>query len=161
MVKNTLAAIGVVAMLGATSVTVLAVGQDDDQQRSGKRLERMVGKLTTKLDLDQQQQASLEALLAEARPLMKETRAQKKEARRAFMNFDDFGADYETALIRFADEQAEATRSLVMQAGSLKMKVAQILTPDQLLQLQALVDENGGRLFAKRGHRKHRKNQGE
>ena len=76
----------------------------------------------------------------------------KKELRQEMMTFDTIGADYQTRMIQLADEQAEKTRQMVLQAADIKLQVAEILTDDQLVKLQEL-----GSKFEERRHGKHRR----
>ena len=152
--KTLFAAIGVITALlvGSVSVMAFAGHRNSESGHGGHRAEKMIERLGSKLDLSAEQKTQLQQLSTDAGPLLMEGRTMMKELRKEMMTFDTIGADYQTRMIQLADEQAEKTRQLVLQAADIKLQVAEILNDDQLVKLQEL-----GAKFEGRRHGKHRR----
>ncbi len=152
--KTLFASIGVITALLVGSVGVMAFAghRHGESGHGGHRVEKMIERLGGKLDLSNQQKTQLQQLGADSRPLLSQGRSMMKELRQEMMSFDTLGADYQTRMIQLADEQAEKTRQLVLQAADIKLRVAEILNDEQLVKLQELSTQ-----FEGRHHGKHRR----
>lgn len=152
--KTIFATVGVITALlvGSLSMMAFAGHKKGDANHGGHRAEKMIERLGGKLDLTDEQKTQLQQLSADAGPLMLEGRTMMKELRKEMMTFDTIGADYQTRMIQLADEQAEKTRQMVLQAADIKLQVAEILNDEQLVKLQEL-----GSKFEGRRHGKHRR----
>lgn len=150
--KKIFTVVGVAAALLVGSVGVMAFAENrhHDSGHEGHRAGFMIERLGRKLNLTDEQDTQLKALTTEARPIMKQGRQMMKSLRAEMMDFSSIGADYDTRIIRLADEQAELTRQLILQAADVKLKVAQILNEDQLVKLQELSESYEGRGKGKR-----------
>lgn len=150
--KTIFAVVGVIATLlvGSAGVMAFAGHRNHDSGHGGHRVGFMIERLGDKLDLSAEQESQLKVLASDATPLMKRGRQMMKNLRREMMDFSTMGADYETRMIRLADEQADLTRQMVLQAADLKLKVSQILSQDQLAKLQELGATSKGRWRGKR-----------
>lgn len=150
--KKIFTVIGVIATLivGSVSVMAFAGHRNNDSGHGGHRAEFMIKRFSDKLDLSADQESQLTALTAEAKPIMKQGRQIMKNLRSEMMDFSTIGADYDTRMIRLADEQADLARQMILQAADVKLKVSQILNEDQLVKLQELSAAHKGRWKGKR-----------
>ena len=152
--KTLFASIGVITALvvGSFSVMAFAGHKNGESGQGGHRAEKMIERLGGKLDLSDEQKTQLQQLSTDAGPLLMQGRTMMKELRQEMMSFDTIGADYQTRMIQLADEQAEKTRQMVLQAADIKLQLAEILNDEQLIKLQEL-----GSNFEGRRHGKHRR----
>lgn len=109
-----------------------------------KRLDR----LTTKLELSEDQKVQMQVVLESQISIMKPLREQKRALRESLRNLDPTANTYDEELARLAFEKSELTRQMVLARGQKRKNMAAILTPEQQAKMKQLREK-------RRGHGKH------
>jgi Spy/CpxP family protein refolding chaperone len=126
------------ALALATGTAPVSAWPDDEG-----RPERMLGKVTRQLDLSPEQQASVAALMAEARSAAAADRARMRELK-AELRPD--GGTFDAAGARAtADELGEITARLSFRMAETRAAVHALLNEEQRAKLQALEAQRGER----------------
>jgi len=103
----------------------------------------MLPRLLHHLDLSEDQQAEVEAILEEARPAIHDLRQQMREARETHMASQTPGVFDEAQARTFAETVGSLTSDLTMTTLETHARVLAVLTPDQLAQLEELREQWG------------------
>lgn len=118
----------------------------------GPGLERFLDHAAGWLDLTEDQEAQIEAILETARPSMESLREQAQSQRQTFHDTFDPAAFDETAVRAFASQQSALHTEMMVAGLQTWSQVYQVLTPEQRAQLdehrQKMQDRHG-----KHGHR--------
>jgi len=109
------------------------------------RLERMLPRLAEYLDLSQEQQDQIQAILDEEMPAIQDLRDQIHTARQAFMDGHVPGEFDEAALRAFLAEQSPLKIDLAVAGARTMSRVLNVLTPEQREQLEKLRGLRGRR----------------
>ncbi|GAC31029.1 Spy/CpxP family protein refolding chaperone [Paraglaciecola polaris] len=103
-----------------------------------------VHKMVKVLDLSDEQAAQIKALKAE----MKANRPEKDNAtsiRAQLAQLDSSDANYEQALNELADLRAQRAKEQFLNAADMRLKISQILTPEQLEKFNAMAEKRAKR----------------
>jgi Spy/CpxP family protein refolding chaperone len=108
-------------------------------------LERMMPRLVEYLDLSQDQQDQIQAILDEELPAITDLRDQLRAAREEFMETNEPGEFDESALRAFLEQQSPIRIDLEVAAARTLSRFFNVLTPEQREQLEKLRDLRGPR----------------
>lgn len=112
------------------------------------RFEEMLPELAVVLDLSDEQQAQIEAILDEELPAIETMRNQLRDAHQAFRANQQPGTFDETALRAFAQSQSQTHVELMVAGARTMSRIQDVLTTAQqqrLEELRALRPERGRR----------------
>ena len=94
--------------------------------------ERVMKKLSKRLDLSDQQRESLRGIAAEFHPLVQRLREQMRETRKALRELNPQTDNYRTQIADLAKRQAELATVLTVAIGDAKAKFADTLNEEQM-----------------------------
>ena len=115
----------------------------------GPHLERFLEHAASWLDLTEEQEAQIQAIVEAARPGMEALREQTQSQRQAFHESFDPAAFDEAAVRAFAAQQSVLHTEMMVQGMTTWSQVYQVLTPEQREQL----DEHRQRMQDRHGKR--------
>ena len=98
--------------------------------------DRMITKLSRKLDLETSQRDALFAAADEARPLVREMREQMHQSRRAMREYDPKAADYREKVADLAKKHSELAHKMTLMVADLKTTLVEVLTEQQMQKLK-------------------------
>jgi Spy/CpxP family protein refolding chaperone len=104
----------------------------------GPGLERFLDHAACMLDLSDEQEAQIDAIIEASRPQMDALREQAAEARDAFHEAFDPGAFDEAAVTAFAQGQSELHTQMMVLGLQTFSQVWTVLTPEQRQQLEEM-----------------------
>ena len=116
-----------------------------------------IQKMVKVLDLTEAQQEQLKALKEEMRSEMKAKRGERSREdsiKAQLAQLDPSDANYEQDLNELANLQAEKAKARFLKMAEMRVKISQILTPEQLEKLDSIAKKRGER--GKRGHKMQR-----
>jgi Spy/CpxP family protein refolding chaperone len=113
--------------------------------------EMQLEKMFHRLDLSAEQREQVFAVLDDIRPNMRRIHFAFADHRQAFHQLDPTRADYQEKLQGIASEVSKLSSQMVMTLGKAYAKVAALLTPEQLAQLQEVMQNHQRR--PRRGQR--------
>lgn len=102
-----------------------------------------VARITERLQLDEAQKASVEAIFERNRPAQQALRERHRAHFEAMRSLDPKASDYSTQAQTLADQAGELARDRVLQRTQLKAELATVLTADQLEKLDDRRGHNG------------------
>lgn len=139
----------IATLLSAGLVTagglVFAHGKGGGWHGEGPPTERMMERMSEKLGLDEQQQASIRALIEEHRPLMRENREAMRENRRELRDLVRGDAFDEAALRSLAAEQGDRVTDRIVERSLMMRAVRDVLTPEQQAEAERMMERFGER----------------
>jgi Spy/CpxP family protein refolding chaperone len=165
-----LTAVAVVAIAGATLALAGAPGrghagpgEPGEAMTDGPRgVLGPLGRMLDRLDLSDEQEAKIEAILDEARPGIESLRQQLRDGREAFVAAHPPETFDEKAIRAHAAEQAKITTELAVLSAKTRARVLAVLTPEQLAEFRAMherfaefADEFGPGMRHRGGHGQH------
>jgi periplasmic protein CpxP/Spy len=106
----------------------------------GPRMERMMERMAERLELDEQQQASIRTLIEEHRPLMQENRQAMRDSRRELHDLVRGDAFDEAALRSLAAEQGERMAGMIVERGLMMRAIRDVLTPEQRAEAEQMLE---------------------
>jgi Spy/CpxP family protein refolding chaperone len=115
-----------------------------------------IGRMLNRLDLSDEQQAKVEAILDEARPGMQSLRDQLHQSRETFRAAHPPETFDEAAIRAHAAEQNKIKTELAVLAARTRSRVLAVLTAEQLAELKAMrerFEEFADEFGPGRGHR--------
>jgi len=146
--------IAAIALVGGFGINAMAVSDDFgaswgkcDEKGPGSGMHGF-GRLATALDLTDEQEAQIEAIIAAERPAMRPLREQIREGRSELRNLSRQGAFDEAAVREVASRLAETKTEMMVARTRVKSKIFAVLTPEQqelAEKLQPLVEKGRGR----------------
>ena len=145
-------------LLVAAALTVgLAAGVEsiaDDHRRGERRMHhaaggfegmrgdpaRLVKRITSRLDLDDAQETSINNILEAARPEFEALREKGMANRDAMWELDPASPDYSARLNTLALESGQLVTEAANLLGRVRGEVHAVLTPEQIAEMQAAAD---------------------
>lgn len=155
--KSTLLASLIVVTLGAAGGAVWAQSEgesemrghgDRHQQQRGRYTpdpERLVERMTRRLDLDAVQQQNIGNHLTAVQPEFEALSERAQGNREALRALDTASADYAAQLDSLAVERGQIATERTMLLGRLRAQVANELTDEQRAEAEALFEQRRGR----------------
>jgi Spy/CpxP family protein refolding chaperone len=128
------------------------MGRSDDPH---SRLDRMVNHL----DLDDAQESSIREIFDESRSDLEDIGKRYRENQMAMEQLEPGDEDYQSSLEALAVERGEIATEKTILEGTIKSRVNQQLTPDQIDLIQEDrkgIRDHGGKNRKNKGARKHR-----
>jgi len=148
--------IAAVALVGSFGFSAMAIS-DDFEPAWGRCYEdgpgpgmRGFGRLAAVLDLTDEQEDQIEAIMEAERSTMMALRKQMREGRDELSEITKSGGFDETAVREVADRIAKAKTEMIVSRTRMKSKIFAVLTPEQ----RELADELQPLMGHKRGHRR-------
>lgn len=105
----------------------------------GPKLERMIGKMSHHLDLSDEQQSSLEQIVAANKQTMKGNRAASRSLRQETMKLDPGAENYATKTAEMADQFAALARDKALLRADIFKQVSDILTEQQRTEVREMM----------------------
>ncbi len=152
MIKTLLATVGGITLLAGAAASTYAVAGGERGDRMFNS-DRMVERATKHLDLNDEQQAEVKAVLDSLVPVMRDARDSRRAAREKLLELDPSSADYDTELGVLADAAADSARAMVTQLGIARQDLNAVLTEEQRAEFEDWLSKSrrwGGK--HKRGH---------
>jgi len=149
MKNKTIALIAVPALIAISTFSLAnsesKEGCDNKQENSEKRAnhgtrnpERMLEKLTEKLTLSEQQQTAVKSLFEKQQSVFSAGKESRTALHDAVRNLDINAADYAEQLVKVKEQAGLRAQNKIDNLMAIKQGMAQILTPEQLKQFEAL-----------------------
>ena len=140
------------AVLGVGALTAVAVpifaGGGHCSERGGHGLgghdihimsDRMIGKLSRKLDLDDAQRKALYAAADDARPTLREMREQLRASRRALGDLDPKSTGYDAQVMSLAKKHGALASDMTLMVAGMKRAMADVLNAEQMEKLMNML----------------------
>jgi Spy/CpxP family protein refolding chaperone len=124
-------------------------GKRHGKKRGGKS--KMMKRMAKKLNLTEEQQASLKTLREESKAASQPLREEMKALRTEIKALDTTSADYDSQVAILADKKANLTRQAFIQKSSARQKFAAVLTAEQREMMKEMMSKRKG----KRGGKHH------
>ena len=148
--RNIVIATAIAATLGTGAVvaggTYCENGGDGYHQRGhhgamfgGKGMHRMLHHREDELELTDEQSDSLKAIMKAKRDARGDKRGGRHALMQEAMKLDPMAADYDSRVAELADQVAEMARSRAMEMAEMRKQVAEVLTPEQREEMQAMM----------------------
>jgi len=163
MKNKTIALLAVPALIAISTFSIANSDSKEGYQNNheqgekrGKRgyrnPERMLEKLTEKLGLSEQQQTDIKALFAKQKTVRDAGKDSRKALHDAVRNLDINAADYADQLAKVKAQAGLSAETKIANKMAMKQAMADILTPEQLKQLEEISMKKG------KGKGKHKQN---
>ena len=114
------------------------------------KIEHIVDRLDSHLDLTDQQELSLRSILEENKAEFFDAHQARKSFRLEIMQLDPSSSDYDAAVASLADEFAAQVRQKTLQAAEIVKQASAVLTDEQLQKVRDLIEQR----MDKYGHHK-------
>jgi Spy/CpxP family protein refolding chaperone len=114
------------------------------------KIEHIVDRLDSHLDLTDQQELSLRSILEENKAEFFDAHQARKSFRLEIMQLDPSSSDYDAAVASLADEFAAQVRQKTLQAAEIVKQASAVLTDEQLQKARDLIEQR----MDKYGHHK-------
>ena len=126
------------ALAGAPGRRHAGSGEPGELKMDGPRgVLGPLGRMLDRLDLSDEQQVKVEAIIDEARPGIESLRDKLRDGRQAFAAAHPPESFDEAAIRAHAAEQAKLTTELAVQSARARARVLGVLTPEQLAEFKA------------------------
>lgn len=140
------------ALLGTSLILAMGVVAAQDRGKDHRHGERMLERMSQRLDLDDAQRAEIQTIMEQSRPAMREhyhdMRHNRRELHRLMRDTD---ADIEV-IRELAERQGGYTTELIMERAETTRAIRAVLTEEQ----QAKAD----RMMERRGKHRHQRQRG-
>ncbi|MGI9311767.1 MAG: Spy/CpxP family protein refolding chaperone [bacterium] len=104
--------------------------------------ERMIKRLSRKLELDDAQRDALRTVAEDARPSLMRMRDQLRESRRAMLDLDPNAADYDDRVAELASQHGALASEMTRKAAEIKATLAEVLTAKQMERLTKMLSRD-------------------
>ena len=137
--------------LAGTFTSLQVQAQDNDQKKGhryeqgnkGQHSERMLKRLSKKLDLTEQQQTDLKALFDSKKDASEGKRESRQALHEAVRNLDPNAADYAAKLAQVKQQAGLAAQNKIDSMMEMRQGLQKILTPEQFTKMQTLKNKRG------------------
>jgi Spy/CpxP family protein refolding chaperone len=116
-------------------------GHRYEQGNKGEHSERMLKRLSKKLDLTEQQQTDLKALFDNKKEASEGKHASRQALHDAVRNLDPSAADYASKLAQVKQQAGLAAQNKIDNMMEMRQSLQSILTPEQFTKMQAFKEK--------------------
>jgi Spy/CpxP family protein refolding chaperone len=135
-------------VLAVMLVAAVAISQTVTKNHSHQGLgfeDRMVGFMTHRLNLSEDQQAQVKQILAAEKPTMLPLVKQLAQTRRQLRQLEEGGTFDEAKVRALASQQAQTMTDLIVERSKVKSEIFKLLTPEQKAKAVQLMDRREAR----------------
>ncbi len=111
----------------------------------GPRMERMMERMAERLELDEEQRASIQAIIEQNRPAMQEHRRAMRENRQALHELMRGGTADEPTVRSLAEAQGDLTAEMIVERALMMQSIREVLTPEQQARAERMMERRMGR----------------
>ena len=120
-------------------------GKYKGERMGGAMSERMLGRMSDKLDLTEEQQEQIKGIMETSQETREAARETMQENRQALRDLDPAAADYDAKVAEYAEVLASMKKEAILERADIRKQIDAVLTEEQQEKLAEFQDSRGKR----------------